>query len=112
MARERDFSEEIAAAIDQEERKTINECYDRAKGILAENKDSLILVAETLLEKETLKAEEFENLLSGKSLDEKEKPAKEVSDESPEGVESVSRKGFAREIKTPGGRVTPVPEVH
>ncbi|MGI6627093.1 MAG: ATP-dependent zinc metalloprotease FtsH [Bacillota bacterium] len=112
LARERDFSEEIAAAIDQEERKTINECYDRAKGILAENKDSLILVAETLLEKETLKAEEFENLLSGKSLDEKEKPAKEVSDESPEGVESVSRKGFAREIKTPGGRVTPVPEVH
>jgi len=111
LARERDFSEEIAAAIDQEERKIINECYDRAKTILSENTDSLILVAETLLERETLKAEEFESLLSGKALEKKDSTKNQVADEALENAEGVSEKGFGREVKAPGGRVTPVPEV-
>ena len=111
LARERDFSEEIAAAIDQEERKIINECYDRAKTILSENTDSLILVAETLLERETLKAEEFESLLSGKALEKKDSTKKQAADEALENAEGVSEKGFGREVKAPGGRVTPVPEV-
>lgn len=111
LARERDFSEEIAAAIDQEERKIINECYDRAKTILSENRDSLILVAETLLERETLKAEEFESLLSGKALEKKDSTKNQVADEALENAEGVSEKGFGREVKAPGGRVTPVPEV-
>lgn len=111
LARERDFSEEIAAAIDQEERKIINECYDRAKTILSENRDSLILVAETLLERETLKAEEFESLLSGKALEKKDSTKKQAADEALENAEGVSEKGFGREVKAPGGRVTPVPEV-
>ena len=111
LARERDFSEEIAAAIDQEERKIINECYDRAKTILNENRDSLVLVAETLLERETLKAEEFESLLSGKALEKKDSTKKQAADEALENAEGISEKGFGREVKAPGGRVTPVPEV-
>ncbi len=109
LARERDFSEEIAAAIDQEERKIINECYDRAKTILNENRDSLTLVAETLLERETLKAEEFESLVSGKALEKKDSVKKQVADEALENAEGISEKGFARDVKAPG--VTPVPEV-
>ena len=55
LARERDFSEEVAAEIDREERNIINQCYERAKTILVENKDKLVLVAETLIEKRNLK---------------------------------------------------------
>ena len=71
LARERDFSEEVAAAIDQEESAIIKQCYERAKQILSEHRDTLILIAETLLE-ETLKAEELERLMAGKPLEDAE----------------------------------------
>ncbi|MGI6164336.1 MAG: hypothetical protein ACOYEQ_10520, partial [Bacillota bacterium] len=66
---------------------------------------------ETLLERETLKAEEFESLLSGKALEKKDSTKNQVADEALENAEGVSEKGFGREVKAPGGRVTPVPEV-
>ena len=59
LGRERDYSEEVAAAIDQEGRAIINECFEKAKALLEERKDTLILVAETLLERETLKGAEL-----------------------------------------------------
>ncbi len=111
LARERDFSEEVAAAIDQEERVIINECYDRAKAILTENRDGLILVAETLLEKETLKSKELEQLLSGEPLEEEEaKEAGTTSQDASDAAKPVLRKSFTDEVKR-SGRVTPVPEV-
>jgi len=69
LARERDFSEEVAAAIDKEERDIINQCYQKAKQILNENRDTLVLIAETLLEKETIKADELERLIAGKPIE-------------------------------------------
>ena len=105
------FSEEVAAAIDQEERVIINECYDRAKAILTENRDGLILVAETLLEKETLKSKELEQLLSGEPLEEEEaKEAGTTSQDASDAAKPVLRKSFTDEVKR-SGRVTPVPEV-
>ncbi len=68
LGRERDFSEEVAAAIDQEGRDIIGQCYERAKALLEENRDILILVAETLLERETLKGSELDVLLAGNPL--------------------------------------------
>jgi len=68
LGRERDFSEEVAAAIDQEGRDIINQCYERAKALLEEKRDILILVAETLLERETLKGSELDMLLAGNPL--------------------------------------------
>lgn len=66
LVRERDFSEEIAAAIDQEERKIVNECYARARSILQEYRDLLDEIAQGLLEKETLKADELDAIISKK----------------------------------------------
>ena len=64
----RNVSGHVAFDIDQEKRKIINECYDLAKKIITENKDLLKLIAEALLEKETLTKEEIDYLVENKCL--------------------------------------------
>ena len=67
----RNFSNEVAHEIDLEMRKIIDECYENAKKILSENKDLVKLIAETLLEYETLTKEQIEYLVkNGKMPDE------------------------------------------
>ena len=58
------YSGEIAYEIDKEIRKIINECYDRAKQIIEDNKDLLTLIAETLIEEETITSEQIYNLMN------------------------------------------------
>src|SRR5690625_2720166 len=72
---EQTYSDAIAQEIDKEMQNFINYCYDRAKTILTENKDKLELVAQTLLEVETLDAKQIKSLfedgvLSDPQLDE------------------------------------------
>lgn len=82
------YSGEIAYEIDKEVRNIINECYERAKLIIQENRALLDLIANTLLEEETLTNEQIMNLVNyGKvsapvkeNLD--EKPSTEVSEQS------------------------------
>ncbi|MDR7433670.1 MAG: ATP-dependent zinc metalloprotease FtsH [Armatimonadota bacterium] len=59
----RNYSEEIAFQIDQEVRRIVDECYEKAKRILTENRDKLERVATALLEKESLEGEELTRLL-------------------------------------------------
>lgn len=63
IARDRNYSEEVAKAIDAEVRRMIEECYQRAESLLLEHKDKLELVANTLMEKETIEADEFTALM-------------------------------------------------
>ncbi|MGF7059748.1 ATP-dependent zinc metalloprotease FtsH [Brassicibacter mesophilus] len=65
LARSRNYSEEVAAAIDKEMRNIIDKAYSKAETLLKENIDKLHRVAEALLEKETLGAKEFEELFVG-----------------------------------------------
>lgn len=58
------YSGEITYEIDKEIRKIINECYDRAKQIIEDNKDLLTLIAETLIEEETITSEQIYNLMN------------------------------------------------
>ncbi|MEI8129206.1 MAG: ATP-dependent zinc metalloprotease FtsH, partial [bacterium] len=55
----RDFSEEIAADIDKEVKKIVDDCYELAHKLLQENKDILEYIAKKLLEEETLDEKEF-----------------------------------------------------
>ena len=57
------FSSEVAFEIDQEQRKIINECYEKTKEILAKNRDLLDLIANTLLEYETITKEQIDYLV-------------------------------------------------
>ncbi len=59
----RDYSEETARKIDEEVTKLIKNSYKRAKEILGENIDILHKLAELLLEKETVKGDELDDLI-------------------------------------------------
>ena len=68
----RNFSNEIAHEIDKEVRKIIDECYQEAKKILFENRDLVKLLADSLLEYETLTKEQIDSLVeTGKMPEEK-----------------------------------------
>jgi cell division protease FtsH len=63
IAAERDFSEETAAAIDDEVSELVAEAYRRATTVLTANRPVLDELAELLVEKETVDAEELQELL-------------------------------------------------
>ena len=66
----REYSEEIAAKIDREVASILAKCYEQAKKILSDNKDKLELLAQSLLEQETLNRAEFVSLMETGSLPE------------------------------------------
>src|SRR5690625_4243588 len=67
---EPNYSDAIAYDIDLEVQRIIKESYDRCKKIILENKESLDLVAKTLLEVETLDAEQIKSLVNEGKLPE------------------------------------------
>ncbi|MCB0002906.1 MAG: AAA family ATPase, partial [Anaerolineae bacterium] len=62
MSEQRDYSEAIAIEIDREVKAIVDHAYQKARTSLQENIDKLKLVAETLIEIETLTADEFNAL--------------------------------------------------
>jgi cell division protease FtsH len=60
---DQNYSDAIAYEIDLEIQRIIKECYERAKKILTENRDKLNLIATTLLEVETLDADQIKHLI-------------------------------------------------
>ena len=64
----RNFSDIVAHEIDEEIRKIVGECYQKATEILKQNKDLVKLIAEALMERETLTKEQIEYLVEHKEL--------------------------------------------
>jgi cell division protease FtsH len=64
IASDRDFSDETAAAIDEEVRNLVEQAYRRAKEVLINNRVILDRLAQMLVEKETVDAEELQNVLA------------------------------------------------
>ncbi|MGX6446279.1 ATP-dependent zinc metalloprotease FtsH [Neobacillus sp. K501] len=60
---EQNYSDAIAYEIDLEIQQIIKDCYEKARKILSENRDKLDLIAKTLLEVETLVAEQIKYLV-------------------------------------------------
>ena len=84
------YSEQTAVAIDNEVRRILEEAYNRARQIIELNNDKINQMADVLLEKETIYAEDIE-LILGKSAQALEKEAEkkdapEVTESKPEGV--------------------------
>ena len=64
ISAERDFSEETASAIDEEVRRLVDQAYDRAKQVMLENRHILDKLAQMLIEKETVDAEELQEVIN------------------------------------------------
>jgi cell division protease FtsH len=60
---DRNYSEEIAFAIDQEVRRILDECFERVRGILTDNFEKVEEITAVLLQKEVLEGPEFNKLL-------------------------------------------------
>lgn len=71
FSRDRNYSEEVANAIDIEVRETIDQSYNKGKELLEGHLATLHLVAKTLFEKETIEAGEFAELMKQAGEDER-----------------------------------------
>ena len=67
--KDKNFSDHLARQIDEQIHKIISECYDRCRKVLLENQDLVKLIAETLLEYETLTKEQIDELVEKGKLE-------------------------------------------
>ncbi len=81
IAKHKDYSEKIAEEIDEEVRSLVLHAYERARGLLTDNKDILEALANRLLEKETVDGKEIDALINEHRA-KKVEPAKRVEAEA------------------------------
>ena len=93
----KNFSDTVAYEIDEEMRSIINECYEKSKKILKENQKLLKLIAETLLEEETITKEQIDSLVEHGKLIKPE--SDEESTEKTTTEESKPKKESKKVIK-------------
>ncbi len=97
----KNYSDQVALEIDKEVQKIITKCYENAKKILEENKDLVMLLSHTLIEKETITKEQIDELVrTGKIVDDKF----EISDEPTlsklrEEAKALKIKGYTKMTK-------------
>ncbi len=84
---QRNYSEEVAAKVDAEMRRILEEQFDRAKAVLEENREAMDRVVKALLEYERIDGDQFIKIFNGESIEirsykdrkaELEKPDEEV----------------------------------
>lgn len=61
---QRDYSEQVAFEIDEEMKRIVDAKYEEAKELLSSNRDMLEAIAKELLDKETIDAEEFQDIMN------------------------------------------------
>ena len=88
---QKNFSTQIAFEIDKAVRKIVDDAHEQATKLLTEKKDQVILIAETLLEHETITAEEIDYLLENKHLPPKPEKKAPVVEEAPKPVEEAPK---------------------
>jgi len=96
LAEERNYSEAVAAQIDEAVREIVDESYDRARTMLTENREALDHLVEHLLERETLDQHEVEAIIETGQL-----PEQEADEQEPE----AEAEGEAEQV--PGGQAQP-----
>ena len=84
---DKDYSEEVAAKIDKEIRKFIDEAYQKTESLLNENMDKLHLIADALIERETLEGEEIDQLMKYGKILSKEENTSEIGTPEPAEVQ-------------------------
>ena len=95
----KNFSDKVAHEIDEEVRKIVEECYSKAQKILRDNEKLVHLLADTLVEHETLTKEQIDSLVkTGKYI-----PDKNEEDDSLEELKSKAKekgiKGYTKMTK-------------
>ena len=80
---DRNYSEEVAAEIDREVKRYMEDAYSECRRIITENLDKLDMIAQTLLERETLTAAELEEIVKQGKVPEKDSHDDETPPDDP-----------------------------
>jgi cell division protease FtsH len=91
IAQHRDFSEETAIKIDEQVKKIVTAQFERAKTIIQDNRDTMVRLAECLLERESLDGVEIRRIVAGLTLDEVQPVPDEGGDDKPQLKEPSAR---------------------
>jgi len=89
-AKSRDFSDQVALEIDKEVRKILEECYKNAKKLLAKHETLVLLIADALMEHETVTKEQIASLVENGKIETNKKEVNEEKNETEE--KEVSKK--------------------
>ena len=87
----KNFSDQVALEIDQQVRKIVEECYEKAKKIIKANEKLIMLLSDALMENETLTKEQIDSLV---------KTGKLIPDEDSDDLKDLKEK--AKELKIKG----------
>ncbi len=82
ISEQRNYSEEIAEQIDLEVRRLVDEAHEKTRQILTDNRDKLDLIANRLVQEETLEAEDFAALLAAGDTVSEDVPPQSTASES------------------------------
>jgi len=90
----RDFSDQVALEIDEAVRKILDECYKDAKKILSKHENLVLLIADALMEHETLTKEQIDSLVENGKIDPKllEEETEEDTETKKESKKKTSKK--------------------
>ena len=83
LMEDRNYSEDVAKAIDEEVRAIVEQSYERAQNILEQNRDLMDRIVEVLLERETIGRAEFLALMRGEPLPEPKAPTPPAAPAAP-----------------------------
>ncbi|CAN5700299.1 ATP-dependent zinc metalloprotease FtsH [soil metagenome] len=83
IAQHQDYSEQTAVNIDIEIRRIISSNYEKAKALLTERKQTLLQIADALLAREVLDAEEVRRIAAGEPLEEYVPPMSRAPEDGP-----------------------------
>ena len=84
----KNFSDQVALEIDQQTRKIIEECYEKAKKIIKDNKDLIFKLSDALMEYETITKEQIESIVKTGKI----KPVDEEVEEKEEKLKNKKAK--------------------
>ena len=103
FAQSQDYSEGTAIRIDQEIKRIVTENYDRARNLLSTHKEELIRIAEELLIREVLDAEQVKRLAKGLSIEDP------IPDPAPGSAPPTGTVSTSPDESEPASIVPPVP---
>ena len=87
-AKSKNFSDQVALEIDKETRKIIEECYEKAKKIIADNKDLIFKLSDALMKYETITKEQIESIVKYGEIKPVEEAPKEDNNSGEEKTET------------------------
>ena len=90
-AKSRDFSDQVALEVDKQVRNILDECYKNAKKLLSKHETLVLLIADALMEHETLTKEQITSLVENGKLTSDSKDSKEEETEEKESKETKEK---------------------